>query len=240
MKRWAHILSVCFMLALASVVNAQTPVTCGIVGVDGPSQVDPGAPLVFKVRVTNPSHPEFKWIVSAGTIIKGQGTDEITVDTAGLAGQVLTATVELIGAPTGCKASDSITAGVSPPPPTRCSFDSYGDIKFEDEKARLDNFGIQVQSWNGSGLIQIYAGQKTFKSEAAYRLARDKSYLVNVRGIEPTRIITADCGFTADLTTTFWVVPPGATFPECETAFQIPLSEVKFTKPRPKSLKKRR
>jgi len=230
------------MLALASVVNAQTPVTCGIAGVDGPSEVDPGALMVFKARLTNTSLPEFKWTVSAGTIIKGQGTDEITVDTAGLAGQAVTATVELIGAPSGCKSSASTTAQVKPPP-TTCglAFDAYGDISFEDEKARLDNFGIQLANIpESSGLIHMSAGQKTFKEEAAYRLGRARSYLVGVRGIDSNRLITVDCGFTQELRATFWVVPPKATLPECETAFQIPLSKVKFTKPRPKSLKKRR
>ena len=76
--------SILFVLTLARVVSAQTPATCGIVGIDGPSEVDPGKPIVFKVRVTNIAHtsrPEFKWSVSAGTIMKGQLTDEIMVDT---------------------------------------------------------------------------------------------------------------------------------------------------------------
>ena len=240
MKRAIQIFSISFMLMFASAVSAQTPVTCGIVDIDGPT-VDPGKPLVFKVKLLQTSKQEFKWSISAGTIIKGQGTDEITVDTAGLAGQEVTATAELIGAPAGCKNVASITAGVNPPPPTRCAFDSYGDIKFEDEQARLDNFAIQISNYPGSsGLILMSAGQKTFKREAADRLDRARSYLVDFRGIDSSRIVTVDCGFTTDLTATLWVVPAGASFPECNTVGQIPLSEVKFTKPRPKSSKKPR
>src|SRR6185503_10264920 len=157
MNRSIHILSVSFMLALASAVSAQSSVTCGIVNIDGPADVlESGTPLVFKAKVTNISNPNFKWNVSVGTITKGQDTDEITVDSTGLAGQEMTATVELIGARLGCNRSASRTAQFKLPLPTQCAFDSYGDIKLEDEKARLDNFAIQIFNVEGSiGLIQM-------------------------------------------------------------------------------------
>lgn len=241
MNRRIQILLISFMLALASAVKAQTTVTCGIVGIDGPAEVDPGKPIVFRVKVLQNSKPEFKWNVSAGTIIKGQGADEITVDTTGLGGQIVTARVELIGARAGCESSASKTTEVTPPPLIGEPLDRYGDINFEDEQARLDNFAIQLLNQPQSkGQIVMFAGQITFKGEAAYRLARAKSYLVGFRGIEHNRIITTDCGFAQDLKATLWVVPPGAEFVECDSYFQIPLSEVKFTKSRPKSSKKRR
>jgi hypothetical protein len=240
MNRWFQILSISFMLTLASVVSAQVPAPCGIVGIDGPDTVEPGTPVVLKAKAGNSSKPEFKWSVSAGTIIQGQDTDEITIDTAGLAGATLTVTVELIGAPLACIASAS-TRVVIPPFQCGMAFDEYGDLKFEDEKSRLDNFSIPLSNDPHSrGLILMSAGQKTFTGEAAYRLDRAKSYLMKVRGIDSSRIVTKDCGFNHDLTTTLRIVPDGATIPECDTFRQLPLSEVKFTKPRPKSSKKRR
>lgn len=241
MNRSIKILSISLLLTLASAVSAQTSVTCGIIEIDGPATVDPGKPLVLKVKVLQISKPEFKWSLSVGEVSKGQGTDEITVETDWLGGLIVTATVELTGAPSGCKSSASRATEVNRPPPTRCAFDSYGDIKFEDEKARLDNFAIQISNYPGSsGLILMTAGQRTFKREAADRLDRARSYLVDFRGIDSSRIVTVDCGFTQDLTATLWVVPPKVTFPECNTVGQIPLSEVKFTKPRAKSPKKPR
>jgi len=242
MNRWIQILSIFFMLTFACVVSAQVPVPCGIVDIDGPNHVDSEAPLVFKVKVSNTSKPEFKWNVSAGTIIKGQGTDEVTVDTAGLAGLDVMATVELIGAPSGCKTSASKTTQVIIVDFFYgLRFDEYGDLKFEDEKARLDNFAIQLSNDpHSTGVILMVAGQKTFEREAAERLDRAKSYLVKIRGIDSSRIVTTDCGFSRDLTLKFWIVPQGVTSPDCDRIDQIPLSEVKFTKPRPKSSKKRR
>jgi hypothetical protein len=242
MGRWIHILSISLLVALTSVVSAQSPTTCGIVGVDGPpDDLESGTVLVFLVKITNTSNPQLKWTVSAGTINSGQGTEVITVDSTGLGGQEVTATAELIGAPSGCNSSASTKTRLKlPRPPDGCPFDEYGDISFIDEQARLDNFAIQILNYpQSSGQIRMFAGQKTFKREAAYRLNRARSYLVNVRGVDSSRIVTIDCGFATDLSVSLMVVPPGARFLECNNYVQIPLSEVKFTKPRPKSSKRR-
>ena len=245
MDRSIQILSVFLLLTLASVVSGQTPPTCGIVGIDGPSQVEPGTTLYFKVRTTGMLHttkPEFNWKVSVGTIVGGQGTDQISVDTVGLGGQDVTTTVELSGATLGCNGSASMTTQVEPPP-LGCGrpFDEFGDIESEDEEGRLDSFAIQISNIPlSSGYILMSAGQKTFKDEAAERLNRAKSYLVNVRDIDPTRLVTLDCGFTTDLRIKLYIAPPGAILPTCSIFEEIPFSEVKFTKPRPKASKKQR
>ena len=245
MGRAIQILAVLWLLTLASVVTAQTPATCGIVGIDGPGKVESNTPLVLKVRVAGMLHttkPEFKWKVSAGEITQGQGSDEITVDTVGIGGQLVTVTVELVGAALGCNGSAFTTAKIEPPVICRCVFDEYGNIEFEDEKARLDNFAIQLSELPlFSGYILMSAGQETYKNETTEHLDRVKSYLVNVRDIDAIRVVTLDCGFTKDLTIKLWVVPPGKTL-EClnPPELQLPLSEIKFTKPRPKAAKKRR
>ena len=243
MRRLIKILSVSLLLTLASTATAQTSVTCGIVDIDGPSRVEPGAPLVLKVKTTmiHTTKPEFKWWLSAGTITTGQGTDEITVDTAGLGGLVITATVGLLGAPPHCKGAESITFDVKPSNVIGCALDNYGDIKFEDEKARLDNFAVQLTHQPlSSGYILISAGKETFEKEAEERLARAKSYLADVRDIDPNRIVTVDCGFSQELTAQLWVVPFGAAPPVCSSFLEVPFSDVKFTKFRPKSSKRPR
>jgi hypothetical protein len=242
MRRSIQLLAVFLLLLFASAIRAQTPVNCGIVDIDGPSTVEPGTSVVFKVKITGPIHttkPEFKWNLSVGTIMTGQGTDEITVDTVGLGGQDVIITVELSGAPRDCRALASRTMQVTPAP-IACGkpFDLYGDIKFEDEEARLDNFAIQLmnQPLAATGTILLSAGKETYHNEARERLDRIKSYLVDVREIDPVRIVTIDCGFDSILTTTLYIVPPGIAPPQCINN-AIPFSEVKFTKPRPKPRK---
>src|SRR5215813_348188 len=134
MRRSMQMLLVVLLLTFASTVRAQTPSTCGIVGIDGPTEVEAGTLVKFKAKVSGMNHiprPEFKWFVSAGTIAMGQGTDEITVDTAGLGGGVLTATAGLSGVPVGCTDSASTTIDIKRVPLV-CGLplDQYGDIKF--------------------------------------------------------------------------------------------------------------
>ena len=244
MRRVIQILSVVLLLTLASAANGQTPSTCGIVDIEGPTEVEPNTPLVLKAKTTSlhTTKPEFKWTLSAGTIETGQGTEQISVDTVGLGGQVLTVTVELSGVALGCKGSASKTTQVKLQP-IACgggAFDQYGDINFEDEKARLDNFAIAVINEPlASAHIQMTAGQETYEGEAAERLARIKSYLADVREIDPNRIVTLDCGFSEDLRVRLWVIPLGVSHPECVNSGEPPV-EVKFTKRRPKPSKKPR
>jgi hypothetical protein len=246
MVRSIQILAVVLLLAIASVIRAQSPLTpCATIDIDGPSEVEPGAELVLRVRITGPVHttkPEFKWTVSAGTITSGQGATEIIVDTVGLGGQEVTVTAELSGAPPGCKGSVSRSTQIKLAPiACRRPFDEYGDISFEDEKARLDNFAIQISNeLLSSGYILMSAGRETFENETGERLARAKSYVTDVREVDPNRVVTLDCGFTPGLRILLSIVPVGAEPPTCSYDTAIPFSEVKFTKPRPKSLQKRR
>lgn len=241
MCRPLHILPVILLLTLASAVMAQSPPSCGVVGIDGPSHVDPGGtPPIFKVKTTSlhTTKPEFKWKLSAGTIATGQGTDEITIEHVGLGGLDVTVAVELSGAPPGCGGSASKTVQFKPPPPIGCALDGYGDIKFEDEKARLDNFAIQLQNDPlSSGYILMFAGQVTFENEAQERLDRAKSYLADVRDIDRNRIVTVDCGYSSELWAQTWIVPIGAAPPACSATRHIPFSEVKFTKRKPSKKK---
>lgn len=242
MVRSIQIVLIVLLLASASVVRAQTPVPpCATLEIDGLGEVDEGRIVVFSARVVGTiqtTKPEFKWTVSAGTITSGQGTEVISVDTAGLGGQEIIASVELS---TACRGSSSKPTKIKPPIVCWFPFDAYGDITFEDEKARLDNFAIQLLNEPAaSGQILMFAGRETFKNETAQRLARAKSYLVDVRHIDPNRIATYDCGFTQELNLQIWVVPVDATPRSCDSTMTIPFSEVKFTKPRPKSSKRRR
>jgi len=162
----------------------------------------------------------YNWSVSAGTISSGQGTSTITVDTAGLGGQTVTATVSLGGADpscTGTTASCSVTITAPPPPPTK--FDEYGNIKFNDEKARLDNYAIQLQNQPGSTATIIVYG--SCGGEAQTRGDRAKDYLVNTRGIEAGRITVVDGGCRSDLTVQLWIVPAGSTAPAADTTGAI-------------------
>jgi hypothetical protein len=154
--------------------------------------------------------------VSAGTISSGQGTSTITVDTASLGGQSVTATVSVGGLDSACNSSASCTTAIKTPIPPPSKFDEYGNIRFNDEKARLDNYAIQLQNNPGSNALILVYG--SCEGEAQTRGDRAKDYLVNTRGIEAGRITVVDGGCRADLLVQLWIVPQGATPPAPDTA----------------------
>jgi hypothetical protein len=100
---------------------------------------------------------------------------------------------------------------VTAPRPGPTKFDEYGNIRFNDEKARLDNYAIQLQNDPTSQGTIIAFG--SCAGEAQARADRAKDYLVNTRGIDAGRIVTVDGGCREELVVELWIVPSGAAAP---------------------------
>jgi hypothetical protein len=224
-------------VTLAECTNCRPP--CPTVSVTCPTDVEQGSPITFSASVGGSMTVTYNWSVSAGTISGGQGTSSITVDTAGLGGQTVTATVELGGLDPSCSRTASCTTGVRAVVPPAVKFDEYGNIKFNDEKARLDNYAIQLQNQPDSqGYILAYG---SCAGEAQARADRAKDYLVNTRGIDASRLVTVDGGCRSDLTVELWIVPRGATAPAASTDNIIsPCPECKKAAPRRRARRGRR
>ena len=196
------------------------PPPCPTVSVSCPSDVEINAPITFTASVTGGETGAtwtYNWSVSAGTISSGQGTSTITVDTTGVAGGTsVTATVTLGGADPSCTGTTaSCTSQIKTPPAKAERFDEYGNIRFNDEKARLDNYAIRLQQApTDTATIIVYG---SCAGEAQQRGDRAKDYLVNTRGIEAGRITVVDGGCRADLTVQLWIVPSGAEAPQVDT-----------------------
>ena len=91
------------------------------------------------------------------------------------------------------------------------AFDSYGRIPWEDEKARLDNFAIQLSMEpNTTGYFLVRVGKSSCKNEAQNHALRAKNYLMNVRHIPWNRVIWRDTGYGDDFQVTIWIVPYGS------------------------------
>jgi hypothetical protein len=199
------------------------PPPCPTVSVSCPTDVEANQPITFTASVSGGAEGAswtYNWSVSAGTISSGQGTSTITVDTASLGGQSVTATVSIGGADPSCTGTTaSCTTTVKPPQAPARKFDEYGNIRFNDEKARLDNYAIQLQNEPGStGTIIVYG---SCQGEGQQRGDRAKDYLVNTRGIEAGRITVVDGGCRSELNVQLWVVPQGAAAPTVDTSGAI-------------------
>jgi len=190
------------------------PPVCPNVYITCPDRVALNQPVTFTSSLTGGSGnvtPNFNWAVSAGKIIEGQGTSSIKVDTTGLAGQTLHATLSMGGYPLDCSASCSVSF---PMPIKGKKFDEFGEIARNDEKARLDNFAIDLQNDPSStAYVIIYPGQGGRSAQVQTEKTRIVDYLVNSRGFDAGRIITLVGPPRGYLTVQLWIVPQGASPP---------------------------
>ena len=213
-----------------------TPIfSCPTITSSCPDAVDVGTPISFTANVGSGTPPAsgYNWSVSAGTITSGQGTTSITVSTTGLGGGSVTATVDVTGLDPSCPHTTSCTTAIRTPPNPPRKFDEYGNIRFNDEKARLDNFAIQLQNEpTAQGYIYGYG---SCGSEGQERANRAKDYLVNTRGIDAGRLVVVDGGCKPELKVELWIVPQGATALPADTSGAVspcPDCKKKATKPR--------
>lgn len=187
---------------------------CPNVSIYCPDVQQAGTPVTFTASLSGGTPgvtPVYNWVVSAGKILSGQGTSTITVDTAGLAGQPLTATVEVAGYNLECRAQCQAAV---PAPQGPSKFDEIGEIQRDDEKARLDVFAIELQNSPGAqGYIIGYGGRNRRYGTGAQRAQRARDYVVTTRGLEASRIVTLEGSARETGATELWIVPAGATPP---------------------------
>ena len=75
-------------------------------------------------------------------------------------------------------------------------FDVCCSCSFDDQKARLDNLGIELQNDpSTTSYIIAYAGRTSRTGQAERLLARAKDYLVGKRGVDPARLVTLNGGY---------------------------------------------
>lgn len=195
-------------------VNACAPVrpVCPAVEVTCPTAIGIDQPLTFTSNYNGGTPgitPVYNWTVSAGTITSGQGTDRITVDTAGLAGQTIRASLSLGGYNLECAADCAVT--IPMPKLVSRRFDEFPDISRNDEKARLDNFAIEMQNDpTATAYVIVYPGKAGKRGEVQEHSGRVVDYLVNSRGLDQHRIVTLVGPKRDQLHVELWLTPQGA------------------------------
>jgi hypothetical protein len=156
----------------------------------------------------------YTWSLSSGAINAGQGTPTITVDTTGLGGRRVTATVAVSGLASQCGNMASCAIYVAGPKEARL-LDSYGDLAFNLEKARLLSFATELRNEPDlQGYIVVYGGQCSAETQAEERAERAKDWLVNEHGIDASHIVAIDGGYRETPATEIFIGPIDATLPE--------------------------
>ena len=199
------------------------PPLCPTVTVSCPE----GSHLIYKATVTGGDPnvtPTFKWTASPGVITGGQGTNSVNVDARGLSYGAFSATVEVFGYDRSCRTSTSCTFVVEPPIPPR-KVDEYGDIRFDEEKIRLDRFAAELRNDpSAEGHLLCYGGRRGRAGEAQRRCDRAKNHLVSTRDMDTARVVTVDAGRREGPAVELWLVPSGATPPAASPTVE-PMSD---------------
>src|SRR5688500_18258186 len=178
--------------SVSVLVNPCVPIQplCPDISIVCPTNIGINQPLTFKADVTGgnaAAPPVFAWTVSAGTIIEGQGTNTIKVDTSGLAGQIVRASLSVGGYHLECAADCQVSIPL--PIVTVRRFDEFPALARNDEKARLDNFAIALQSDpKSTAHVIVYPGRSSKRGDAQHHSSRIVEYLVYSRGLDERRI----------------------------------------------------
>jgi len=190
------------------------------VNVSAPSTVNDGDLITFTsdVSYSGTAPVNYAWTVSpaAAKIVSGAGTGTITVDSTGLGGQRVTATLvadDGSGDPM-CRQNAQATTNVvaKTPPPVDCrQFDQFPSVAFDDDKARFDNLAIELQnSPDTTAYIIIYAGQHSRTGQADLLGKRSMDYLTVQRGVSSNRLVFINGGYREQDSFEIWLCPPGA------------------------------
>ena len=203
--------SVCLLLLFSAVLNvlAQNCICPVVKLIEPDSLIKAGEPAIFKAEVKGwKSEIAYNWTVSAGTILEGQGTPVIKVDTTGLEGANLTATLEINGdwCPACGNTSVSATASIEMPVKPRL-VDKFQRANCEDVLMRMDNFFNELQNNpNDAGYLVIYG-----KPSAAVIAEREARNWIVIRRFDASRITILRGGERSPRAEVeMWLVPPGA------------------------------
>ncbi|HEX7771298.1 MAG TPA: hypothetical protein VF435_02685 [Pyrinomonadaceae bacterium] len=201
------------------------------VNISAPSQVTDGEIITYTADVAyNGTAPlRYTWKVnpSSARIISGLGTSTLNVDSTGLGGQRITATLTADdgSADPACAQSAqavSIIAPIEKKVIVAQEFDECNSCSLNDQKARLDNLAVELQNDpSARAYIIAYGGRVSPLGQGQKLMSRAREYLVSHRGIDASRLTVVNGGFREEDSVELWLVPSGAAAPQPTPTVQM-------------------
>jgi hypothetical protein len=190
------------------------------VQVSAPTSVAEGDLITFSsdVGYNGSSALNYTWTISpAGArIVRGAGTPTITVDTAGLGGQPVSAIIVVDdgSGDRACRQSAQATTDVIRPRQS-VIFDRVPPVTYDDLKARLDNLAIELQNTpDAQAYIFVYTSPSSRAGQYDRLAKRVSDYLIVKRQIDSSRLVILNGGNRDTDFYEFWIVPQGAQPPQ--------------------------
>ena len=200
------------------------------VNVSAPKSVSEGEIITYAADVTygGTAGLRYNWTLSpsAARIMSGAGTSTITVDSTGLGGQRIIATLAVDDGSSdpACAQTAQAVSAVALIAGTSIElrkFDECNNCAFDDQKARLDHLGTELQNDpTTKTYIIAYGGRTSPISQVERLMTRAREYLRKERGIDDSRIVTINGGFREQDSVELWIVPSGAAAPRATPTVQ--------------------
>ncbi len=201
------------------------------VNISAPKQVTDGEIITYTADVaySGTTSLRYNWRVtpSSARIVSGQGSPTLNVDSTGLGGQRITATLTADDGSSYPECSQTVQA-VSLVTPLEKKiivareFDECNSCSFDDQKARLDNLAVELQNDPSTrAYILAYGGRMSPLGQVEKLMSRSRDYLITQRGIDASRIVVVNGGFREEDSVELWLVPSGAAAPKPTPTVQM-------------------
>ena len=200
------------------------------VSVSAPATVNEGEIITFAsdVEYGGTAGLRYRWTVnpSKARVISGAGTPTITVDSTGIGGQriIATLTVDDGSSDPTCRQTAQSVAVVTAPERkviVAREFDECNNCTFDDQKARLDNLAVELQNDpSTTAYIIAYGGRHSPLAQVEVLMKRARNYMVDQRGIDASRLVIVNGGFREADSVELWIVPSGAAAPRATPTVQ--------------------
>ena len=200
------------------------------VNISAPTQVTDGEIITYTADVayTGSTALRYTWKVTPSTarIISGLGTPTLNVDSTGLGGQRITATLTADDGSSdpACAQSAQAVSIITPLEKkviVAQEFDECNNCSLNDQKARLDNLAVELQNDPSTrAYIIAYGGRMSPLGQVEKLISRARDYLVAHRGIDASRLTVVNGGFREEDSVELWLVPSGAAAPQPKPTVQ--------------------
>lgn len=187
---------------------AQVPTDCPTVLVASAAEVNSLDNAEFQATVKGGSadvDPLYNWTVSAGIIVSGQGTSGILVTAEGMAaGDVITATVDVLGYPGSCDTAASASSTV-----VKKALKVFEGAYANDDVLIQHLYTLfENRAQGGKVYIVLYAGRGAPAGEVDRIRKVAKQHIENA-GEDPADYPFLEGGKRDQTTIAFWMAGPG-------------------------------
>jgi hypothetical protein len=200
------------------------------VSISAPQKVNDGEIITFNADVaySGNSSLRYNWKVtpSSARIISGAGSPTLAVDSTGLGGQRIIATLTADDGssdPTCAQSAQAVAvvAALEKVIIVAREFDECNSCTYDDQKARLDNLAVELQNDPSTRAYVIaYGGRMSPLGQVERLMSRAREYLISQRGIDASRFTIVNGGFREDDSVELWIVPSGAAVPRATPTVQ--------------------